>query len=118
MKTRERVSLVREALQIIRRKRPDLIVDGELQFDAAFVPEVAARKAPHSSVAGTANVFIFPNLDAGNIAYKITERIGGATATGPILQGFKSPWLDLSRGCTSDDIVRAAIIGVSLLESK
>jgi phosphate acetyltransferase len=114
----ERVSLLRDALTLIKSKNPQLSVDGELQFDAAFVPEVAARKAPHSSVAGHANVFIFPNLDAGNIAYKITERIGGARATGPILQGFKHPWLDLSRGCSADDIVRAAIIGISLMESK
>ncbi len=108
----ERTELVREALEICRQKNPDLEIDGELQFDAAFVPDVAKRKAPKSKVAGHANTFIFPNLDAGNIAYKITERLAGATATGPILQGLAKPMMDLSRGCSWQDIVNAACVAV------
>lgn len=112
----ERVDFVKEVLSLIKTKAPQLAVDGELQFDAAFVPEVAKRKAPGSLVAGQANVFIFPNLDAGNIAYKIAERIGGATALGPIIQGLSKPWMDLSRGCSADDIVLVAAIAILMGE--
>lgn len=106
----QNVDLVRNALEIVTRKHPDLQIDGELQFDAAFVPEIGIKKAPGSQVAGNANVFIFPNLDAGNIAYKITERLAGATATGPIIQGLNQPMNDLSRGCSWEDIVNTVCV--------
>jgi phosphate acetyltransferase len=104
------VDLVKSAMGIATRKNPNLIIDAELQFDAAFVPEIGKRKAPESEVAGQANVFIFPNLDAGNISYKITERLGGATATGPIIQGLNKPMNDLSRGCSWEDIVNTVCV--------
>jgi phosphate acetyltransferase len=106
----EYVTKVREALFIVKEKNPTLSVDGELQFDAAFVPSVGARKAPDSPVAGKANVYIFPDLNAGNIGYKITERLGGAQAVGPVVQGLAKPYLDLSRGCSVDDIVATSAI--------
>lgn len=106
----ERITLVRDALEIIKSHNLDFPVDGELQFDASVIPEIAKRKAPNSEVAGQANVFIFPNLDAGNIAYKITERLAGATATGPIIQGLAKPMMDLSRGCSWQDIVNTACV--------
>lgn len=108
----EKVDELSQAIELVKEQTPELIIDGELQFDAAFVPAVAQRKAPDSPVAGKANVFIFPDLAAGNIAYKITERIGGATAIGPLLQGFSYPWLDLSRGCKAEDIALVAMMGV------
>ncbi|TYP95203.1 phosphotransacetylase [Fodinibius salinus] len=108
----EKTQLVTNALEKVQKKAPELQIDGELQFDAAFVPEVAKRKAPESNVAGKANTFIFPNLDAGNIAYKITERLAGASATGPILQGLAHPMMDLSRGCSWQDIVNASCVAI------
>lgn len=112
----ERVELVQKACEITEKLKPDLILDGELQFDAAFVPEIAEKKAPDSPLKGNANVFIFPNLDAANISYKITERLAGAKATGPILQGLAKPYMDLSRGCHWMDIVNAACVASLLSE--
>ncbi len=106
----DNVTLVAEAVKIAKEKAPDIKLDGELQFDAAIVPSVASLKAPNSEVAGHANVFIFPDLQAGNIGYKIAERLGGFMAVGPICQGFAKPLNDLSRGCKSEDIVAAVAI--------
>lgn len=109
-----RAEFVRGVAAMVRQKAPDLIVDGEVQFDAAVVPEVAEAKIPGRPLGGRANVLIFPSLEAGNIGYKIAQRLGGYTALGPFLQGLNGGWLDLSRGCDADDIRQTAIIGAAL----
>jgi phosphate acetyltransferase len=106
----ELIDKVLEATEIVKQKRPDIKVDGELQFDAAVVDSIGKKKAPESDVAGRANVLIFPDLQAGNIGYKIAQRMGKAEAVGPVVQGLKKPLFDLSRGCSVDDIVSTAAI--------
>ena len=106
----EMVTKVADAAKLVHELDPDLPADGELQFDAAVVPSVGELKAPDSKVAGHANVFIFPSLEAGNIGYKIAQRFGGFTAVGPILQGLNAPIADLSRGCSEDDAYKVAMI--------
>ncbi|MBI2620026.1 MAG: phosphate acetyltransferase [Ignavibacteriales bacterium] len=104
------VEKVQKATAFVKKKRPDLVVDGELQLDAAIVPSVADRKAPGSLVGGRANVLIFPDLNAGNIGYKLAQRMGGAEALGPVVQGLKKPAFDLSRGATVSDILNVVAI--------
>jgi len=104
------VEVVLEATRMAQAARPELVIDGELQLDAALVPDIADAKAPGSPVGGRANVLIFPNLAAGNIAYKATQRLAGAEALGPLLQGLAAPVNDLSRGCDSHDVVNIAMI--------
>ena len=113
-----RVQVVRDAVEEAKRMDPDLCLDGELQFDAAITPEVAAQKAPGSPVAGRANVFVFPSLDAGNISYKVAQRLCGYTALGPFLQGLAGGWHDLSRGCSADDVYKITVVGFGLHHGK
>ncbi|QSS99888.1 phosphate acetyltransferase [Pontibacillus sp. ALD_SL1] len=101
---------VTEAVKIAKEQNPELTLDGEFQFDAAFVPSVAEKKAPGSELNGDANVFVFPSLEAGNIGYKIAQRMGGFDAVGPVLQGLNQPVNDLSRGCSADDVYKLSLI--------
>ena len=112
----DNVSMVAEATRIAQETAPDLKIDGELQFDAAIVPSVGEMKAKGSPVAGHANVFVFPDLQSGNIGYKIAERLGGFMAVGPICQGFAKPMNDLSRGCKTEDIV--ACVAITALQTQ
>ncbi|QHU93953.1 phosphate acetyltransferase [Candidatus Saccharibacteria bacterium oral taxon 488] len=108
------VELVTQALRLVKTERPDILIDGELQLDAAIVPAIGQKKSPDSPVAGRANVLVFPNLDSGNIAYKLAEHLAGGHAYGPILQGFARPISDLSRGSSVDDVIGATLITASM----
>lgn len=105
-----------EATKIAKEKRPDLKIDGEMQFDTAIIDSIGKRKAPNSDVAGRANVLVFPDLNAGNIGYKIAQRLGGAEAVGPVVQGLKKPLFDLSRGCSVDDIANTSAIAALMAD--
>ena len=111
----ETVDKMRNATLRVQEAHPELEVDGELQFDAAVAPEVGKLKAPNSTVAGEANVFIFPNINAGNIGYKIAQRLGGFAAYGPILQGLNAPINDLSRGCDAEEVYKMSLITAALI---
>jgi phosphate acetyltransferase len=104
------VTKVRTAAMMLKEKAPHIPSDGEMQLDAAIIPAIGGKKFPGSQVAGNANVLVFPDLNAGNIGYKLTERLAGAEAVGPIVQGLKKPYCDLSRGCSTDDMITVAAI--------
>lgn len=112
----ELVEKMQTATKLAKEKRPDLILDGELQTDAAIVPSVAAQKAPGSCLKGNANVLVFPNIDAGNIGYKLVQRLAKAEAYGPVLQGIAKPVNDLSRGCTAEDI--AGVVAITAIQAQ
>ncbi len=105
-----------EATKLAKEKAPDLFIDGEMQLDAAIIPEVAKLKAPESKVAGKANILIFPDLNAGNIGYKLTQRLGHAEAYGPLLQGLDKPVNDLSRGCSAEDV--AGVVAITCVQAQ
>jgi len=109
---------IRQAVSMVQQKRPEISIDGELQFDTAYVPKTAQRKAPLSPIKGDATVFIFPDLEAGNIAYKIAEHLGGYQALGPIVQGLAKQVTDLSRGCSTNDIICASIMTAYMAKHK
>lgn len=110
------VEKVQNATKIVKEKAPQIPTDGEMQLDAAIIPSIGAKKFPGSEVAGKANVLVFPDLNSGNIGYKLTERLAGAQAVGPIVQGLKKPYCDLSRGCSADDMVNVAAICTLMAE--
>jgi len=110
------VDKVNEASNIVHEKRPNLLISGDLQLDAAIEPKVACIKAPKSEVAGKANVLIFPDLQSGNIGYKLVERLAGAQAIGPICQGFNKPLNDLSRGCSVEDVIN--VVAITALQAQ